>query len=881
MAILDIKKLGTTNFWHYYDDNEYSASDVRIDFEGDYVQLTRSNGALIFKKEGFLYSDVGVYDVGGSEETFTSASDLEQRLIDLGYIAYTQGAQGEQGIQGIQGEAGADSPTAPNGEVVEGDGNAVSGETVYEKLGDGVGSISEQINTENVWKHPEGDSEYVGDTYYQNKGLGTYLYNESQIYFNKVSFKFGLSTSHEFNVRIYSGDTEPIGTWDLSTYNLLHEEVYASGDFETSEDNLTTINLGTDGLTVDGGKYILVLGRATDNTVFRMKRWSTGANTPTSTLLFSGNDFTAGWTEDWAISAYTMTPLLFEFKKDIETEVEAIIDARTDIPFMESGESQVAKDTDTLLTSNVKIDVNSFYHSRGDAEYIGNSTYSLGGVGLFHQVDEPTLVKVIRFKIYALATFTGTAKIYQGATENQDPTSHTLIETFTYSATEFNSDGDEFAEVVLTDNLVLAEDEFIYVYIETTNTVNPTIKRWTADSGVEPYRNRLLFLSGGTWYFGSPPNFYSTPIWLLSETDEDLTSIKTRVEDLESGKVDNITPRITIADDIYAVVGTELSLYYDSLILSQDRGLESPLNANVEIICARGEFKERCWQYTPIIGDIGVSTPFTVNVYDFNKTLLETKSVTLNVIASSAPSTVKNCLFVGDSLTANGDITEKVRDLFVLLGSNTPVFWGTQDTSPNEDEGRSGWSFATFVGATSPFYNGGVIDIANYRSGLSMGATKFDYVSIQLGINDCFDTEQSESESVAIIDDAKTLIDGFITDNSSCIITIQLPSVDSNTKGGWGANYGSDETKDGYQLNVRRLRELIISEFDDGAYDTNVKVGIAGLGIDRYYGYPRTTEVVGSRYTDTNEVHTNALHPDTEGYEQMADTIYPQMLNKL
>ncbi|MCP4064310.1 MAG: hypothetical protein GY740_13815, partial [Gammaproteobacteria bacterium] len=58
------------------------------DFEGDYVQLTRSNGAIIFKKEGFLYSDVGVYDVGGSEETFTSIEDLETRLIALGYIAY-------------------------------------------------------------------------------------------------------------------------------------------------------------------------------------------------------------------------------------------------------------------------------------------------------------------------------------------------------------------------------------------------------------------------------------------------------------------------------------------------------------------------------------------------------------------------------------------------------------------------------------------------------------------------------------------------------------------------------------------------------------------------------------------------------------------------
>ena len=88
MALLEIKKIGTKNFWHYYNDNEYSSSDIVVDFEGDYIQLTRSNGAFIFKKKGFLFSDVSVYDVNGSEEVFTSIEALENRLISLAYIAY-------------------------------------------------------------------------------------------------------------------------------------------------------------------------------------------------------------------------------------------------------------------------------------------------------------------------------------------------------------------------------------------------------------------------------------------------------------------------------------------------------------------------------------------------------------------------------------------------------------------------------------------------------------------------------------------------------------------------------------------------------------------------------------------------------------------------
>lgn len=86
--MLQIKKLGNKNFWHYWNGNEYSASDIRIDFQGDYVQLSKANGAFIFLQEGFLYSDIEVYDVGGSAETFSSITSLENRLIELGYVAF-------------------------------------------------------------------------------------------------------------------------------------------------------------------------------------------------------------------------------------------------------------------------------------------------------------------------------------------------------------------------------------------------------------------------------------------------------------------------------------------------------------------------------------------------------------------------------------------------------------------------------------------------------------------------------------------------------------------------------------------------------------------------------------------------------------------------
>jgi lysophospholipase L1-like esterase len=74
---------------------------------------------------------------------------------------------------------------------------------------------------------------------------------------------------------------------------------------------------------------------------------------------------------------------------------------------------------------------------------------------------------------------------------------------------------------------------------------------------------------------------------------------------------------------------------------------------------------------------------------------------------------------------------------------------------------------------------------------------------------------------------------------------------------------------------MHRTRELIVENFDNGAYHSNVYVSAAGLMLDRYYGYPLTTEVVGSRYTEIATEHGDEVHPRNEGYDQMADAMLP------
>ena len=85
--MLAIEKKGNKNFEHT-DPNfvdPYAANDITIIFEGDIVKLRSINGRVVFERDGYLFSDVTVTDIGGSPISYGSPNDLRQALINLGY----------------------------------------------------------------------------------------------------------------------------------------------------------------------------------------------------------------------------------------------------------------------------------------------------------------------------------------------------------------------------------------------------------------------------------------------------------------------------------------------------------------------------------------------------------------------------------------------------------------------------------------------------------------------------------------------------------------------------------------------------------------------------------------------------------------------------
>lgn len=530
----------------------------------------------------------------------------------------------------------------------------------------------------------------------------------------------------------------------------------------------------------------------------------------------------------------------------------------------------VSKNLTTLETTNVKVNPLVYYNPRGNSEYIGNSTYSQTGLSAYMKVSSDTLVKMIDAPFFG-TNFFGTVKIYTHPTLLTNPTLGTLVESFSLTSQDFNQNQLSLHRTILTNSIVILANTYIYVVAENTSGAYPSILRWTVDSVSSPLRDKILYKLSGTWNTGGS-TFWSAPLALYSDIDS-----TQEILNLSTSKQDYFNPMLSIPSNIYAVVGTEMNLWYDALILSNDNGLLSPSSYRIDVVCAKGTVTERCFRINAVSGDVG-SYPLTINVYDVNKKIVDSKTITLNIKAYVSPVSVKNILRVGDSLTAANTISVTTQSKFSTLGGNVPLFVGSKGTAPAKHEGIGGKRYLDFTITGSPFFIGGVIDVSAYRAANSISS--IDIAVFHLGVNDCMGLVVKTTHEInQIIGYAKQLFTAFLNDNSNTKIIIMLPSTDGNTKGGYGINYQATAGKEAYQKSIFLLRKAIIDNFDNGIYDANVSVGIAGLVCDRYYGYELGTQAVSQRVTDLIPIHINAVHPAQSGYQQIGDNDFSHILS--
>jgi len=194
-------------------------------------------------------------------------------------------------------------------------------------------------------------------------------------------------------------------------------------------------------------------------------------------------------------------------------------------------------------------------------------------------------------------------------------------------------------------------------------------------------------------------------------------------------------PRMIIPSNIYAVVGSELALYADQVCYGTDSNDTSPTEYTVEFSCAKGTTTGRKYAFTPEAGDVG-TIAMTINAINkITSVVVETVTTTINVIEATAPATVKDVVMLGDSLTDPGVITEKLRDKFVALTDNIPLFKGAYGAVPNKHVGYSGNDIANFMGTTArrwKFYISGVTTAPTRYATYTNNSSTFQVMEIVL-----------------------------------------------------------------------------------------------------------------------------------------------------
>jgi hypothetical protein len=602
-----------------------------------------------------------------------------------------------------------------------------------------------------------------------------------------------------------------------------------------------------------------------------------------------------------------------------------------------------------------------FYSAEaGDSDYSSGSVTALGAYRLI-----PEKIVFNEISIYAAAPLSNyeiQVRVYSSSTKpvfsNIPNISYNLI----YQGVRVWNDDVMDIKKISTPDIEISAGQYLIFMFATFTNLPPKFRRYSSDvSGRfgfifsdysapnSVFDNMVSVADDGSSFSQAMPGL------AYSSESANIKELEDRVSALESDKSGKINPRITLPSVIYSTVGTETNLYYDAFTL----GL--PGAFSVEVLCGIGRSFERMFQIEPISDHIGDNT-LTVNVYDSNHELIETKSIILRVISDSAPDGDKNILLVGDSTLNNGPLTPTIYNKFDSLGSHIPIFWGGKGIYPYNHQGWPGATFNNYATAASgdsryeftvtgasaleqdsvytnngssfvvqdiytsggsgkirayrssgsnnpsasgtltkssgegpstisfsafsvvsanPFWNNSTqqLDIAQYRSKLFMDSTKFDIVAIRLGINDSFGELRTDVDRIGVIDDLKTIISAFVADNANTKFIIELPTTDGSTRSGWGVNYGATGKRENYHLNVWRLRELIISTFDNGLYDANIEVCATGAMVDRYYGYELSDIQSSSRITATELRHTNAVHPNTDGYYQLADAVFPHILH--
>lgn len=422
-----------------------------------------------------------------------------------------------------------------------------------------------------------------------------------------------------------------------------------------------------------------------------------------------------------------------------------------------------------------------------------------------------------------------------------------------------------------------SSNNYILAFVSHDNVL--LYKRWDTTTKVmqevAPEGTKYIYIS----FFSN--RFSNTTI---DDIDVYINNDNTRFDYIEESISNNT---FIVPSTFRCIVGQQKVIYYDNLIKGKDDGLSSPSSVACAVDVSDFGNKDmnydRCWSIpanqvtTAIVG----SHKMVLHSYDYKLKLIDKCEKTIKVIPKTGLTSNHNIVIIGDSNIDGSYILKTIYDRFVWLGGVQPTFVGSK-TSTIDDvtikhEGKSGTTVGQWTNSSSSFWNSETskLDVSNYRSKNNISGY-IDVAVIALGINDCILTGAPGALSI------KPLVDAFLEDNPNCKVILELPHLGANTMGGGWMAYPYANRKISYYNNVLAQRKSYIDYYENTPeYIGKVVIGEGCYCIDRYYGFPNSTQKM-SNIIDVQEfVHTNCVHPNRMGYEQEGQDYFVTILDML
>lgn len=350
---------------------------------------------------------------------------------------------------------------------------------------------------------------------------------------------------------------------------------------------------------------------------------------------------------------------------------------------------------------------------------------------------------------------------------------------------------------------------------------------------------------------------------------------------------------LTLPPVLYAVVGQELNLYYDSVILAPPGQ-----HYLVKITCAKGKQQAERWVLNPTEAGL---FPLTMELRDLEDHVVASAKTSVHV----APTTrLKGrditFLAIGDSLTEASVYTGEILVLGRALDGSHFTLIGTHHSGgppENLHEGYSGWKYEYFLSrfdphrdpkasgkGTSPFVFdvGGkpVFDLPRYFKE-TLGGQLPNAITVFLGTNDVFAaTDENRAKVVAdVLAQAQTFIDALRQAVPQAKIGLLAPLPPAG-QDAFGENYGTEFNAWTYRKNQDAFLRALLQKFGDRQADGIFFVP-AYASFDSAHDYPTASSPRNARNPDPISSQTNAVHPSEIGYRHVADSIFAWLVNVL